>query len=168
MVCKNSRLNSSICAYLKPNITTAYYASRVNTIQHQQLIKGALSFYNYLINRYGLFFKNINPVSINDVYELTEGYNILAIYEIHLMNLWLTMTSEQLSSILVQMIIITCLTICLILVFHLVFVEFLIVNTLNSNYERFRRMYENLIPEFVINKEKIIKAKLIKEGFMIE
>ena len=56
----------------------------------------------------------------------------------------------------------------IVLVLHIVFVEYYISQTLNKNYEMFRRMHENLIPEFVINKEKIIKAKLIKEGFMKE
>lgn len=67
-----------------------------------------------------------------------------------------------------MMMIVTSLSVVLILGFHLLFVEYFISKTLNSNYEMFRRMHENLIPEFVINKEKIIKAKLIKEGFMKE
>ncbi len=51
---------------------------------------------------------------------------------------------------------------------HVLFIEVMVTNQLTMNYECFRRMHETLIPEFVINKEKIIKAKLIKEGFMKE
>ena len=153
---------------MKANITEEYYSSRVEFIQNQQLTKGSLVFSNYLINKYSLFFRDAIAVTANDALELTQGFNLVGIYEIHLMNIWLRMTSDFISSLIVQMVLFTCLTLCLVLVFHLIFVEFLITTTLTSNYEMFRRMYENLIPEFVINKEKIIKAKLIKEGFMIE
>jgi hypothetical protein len=39
------------------------------------------------------------------------------------------------------MVVITCLTLCLIVVFHLIFVEFLLSTSLTTNYEMFRRMY---------------------------
>lgn len=83
-------------------------------------------------------------------------------------DLWLSLTSDLISSRLVSVILTTMAAFVLILALHIIFVEYIISNNLNQNYEMFRRMHENLIPEFVINKEKIIKAKLIKEGFMKE
>lgn len=72
------------------------------------------------------------------------------------------------SSRLVSVVLTTIAALILIVALHITFVEYIISNNLSQNYEMFRRMHENLIPEFVINKEKIIKAKLIKEGFMKE
>jgi hypothetical protein len=100
-ICKSNQLNATVCDYLRANVTTAYYASRVDVIQHQQLMKGALTFYNYLINKYSLFFFNAIPVSSSDVVELTQGYNIMAIYEIYLMELWLATTTKYISTLIV-------------------------------------------------------------------
>lgn len=47
------------------------------------------------------------------------------------------------------------LTVCIFVFIFFVqifFVEYLIANNLKNNYEVFRKMHENLIPEFVINK----------------
>ena len=99
-----------------------------------QLPKGAISFKNYLISKYSLFFQNITTITTQDVMELNQGFIILGIYEQELMTLWLDLTSRMISSRLIGIVIVTCLALVLILVFHLVFVEFFISKTLNNNY----------------------------------
>lgn len=62
-----------------------------------------------------------------------------------------------------QRILICGLTICIILVIgHCLFLEILFTRHLKERYRVFREMHEQYIPEFVIDKEKIIRAKLVK------
>jgi hypothetical protein len=51
---------------------------------------------------------------------------------------------------------------------NIVCIEFLVKGSLREKYEIFRLMHEHYIPEWIIVKEKIIKVKLIREGFMKE
>ena len=106
-----------------------------------QLPKGAISFKNYLINRYSLFFQGANPITTQDVMELNQGFIILGIYEQELMSVWLALTTKMIEDKLIFMVIVTCMALVLIFVFHLIFVEYFISNTLNNNYEMFRRMH---------------------------
>ena len=45
-------------------------------------------------------------------------------------------------------------------------IEIMIVGNLKNTFLFFRKIYENLMPEFIVTKEKIIKAKLIVEGII--
>ena len=72
------------------------------------------------------------------------------------------MTSSRESNILTMVV-------CALLstfVLSVVCIEQLVKNSLNEEYMIFRLMHEHYIPEWIIGKEKIIKVKLIKEGFM--
>lgn len=64
-------------------------------------------------------------------------------------------------------IIVVCVFLSTIL-FSVTCIEYLVKGSLNEKYEIFRLMHEHYIPEWIIVKEKIIKVKLIKEGFMKE
>lgn len=64
-------------------------------------------------------------------------------------------------------IIVVCVFISTVLL-NVVFIEILVKRTLREKYEIFRLMHEHYIPEWIIVKEKIIKVKLVKEGFMKE
>lgn len=167
-ICNVKFSNATICAYIRANFTSEYLLARCKVVQNEQLPKGGLSFYTYLINKYTLFFKNALMPTVADISELNDALYILFVYESYLNDLWLSSTAELIQTRILVMVLTTLAAFCLTVVLHVVFVEYLISGTLNSNYEMFRRMHSNLIPEFVINKEKIIKAKLIKEGFMKE
>jgi len=78
------------------------------------------------------------------------------------MEFWLEYVSSFVSARLITLIVIITSSLVVTLVLHVVFVEYLIKNYLSEQYGMFRRMHEYMIPEFLINKEKIIKAKLIK------
>ena len=167
-ICDVKYSNVTICNYIRANFTAEYLSSRCKVVQDQQLIKGGLSFYTYLLNKYTLFFKNALVPMVTDMTELNDAQFILFLYESYMNALWLSSSQALIDNRIVMMVLSTIAAFCLIVALHLVFVEYFISNTLNRNYEMFRRMHESLIPEFVINKEKIIKAKLIKEGFMKE
>jgi hypothetical protein len=49
---------------------------------------------------------------------------------------------------------------------YLVLIEILVIGTLNNNYEFFKRVYEMYMPDYLVSKEKIIKAKLIVDGIL--
>lgn len=57
-VCESKYSNATICSFIKANFTEDYLLKRCRAVQNEQLTKGALSFYVYLINKYSLFFKN--------------------------------------------------------------------------------------------------------------
>jgi hypothetical protein len=52
------------------------------------------------------------------------------------------------------------------LLVYLVLIEILVIGTLNNNYEFFKRVYEMYMPDYLVSKEKIIKAKLIVDGIL--
>jgi hypothetical protein len=52
------------------------------------------------------------------------------------------------------------------LLVYLVLIEVLVIGTLNNNYEFFKRVYEMYMPDYLVSKEKIIKAKLIVDGIL--
>ena len=60
-------------------------------------------------------------------------------------------------------------SICLI-IFHvliyIILVELFIVGNLKEKYEIYKKVYINYMPDFIVSKEKIIKAKLHVEGFL--
>ena len=93
---------------------------------------------------------------------MNQALNIIGLYDVGLMNKWLNSVSTLVSNRLVNVIACIIAAFFGVLLLHIIFVEFLIIKSLAANYEMFRRMHENMIPEFVINKEKIIKAKLVK------
>ena len=45
-------------------------------------------------------------------------------------------------------------------------IEIMIVGNLKEKFLFFRKIYESLMPDFIVTKEKIIKAKLIVEGII--
>ena len=49
-------------------------------------MKGSISFDNYLLNKYSQYFLNARVITTTDVKELTQGYNILGVYQIQLMD----------------------------------------------------------------------------------
>ena len=58
---------------------------------------------------------------------------------------------------------------CLIIfqgIVYVLMIEIMIVGNLKNTFLFFRKIYENLMPEFIVTKEKIIKAKLIVEGII--
>ena len=58
---------------------------------------------------------------------------------------------------------------CLIIIQGIVYVfliEIMIVGNLKEKFLFFRKIYESLMPDFIVTKEKIIKAKLIVEGII--
>lgn len=142
--------------------------NRCETIQSSFLNKGVVIFYNYLLLRTMLYFNNGSVFTVNEIVEINDALKIIGVYDIHMMKTWLSYITEFISSRLVTLIMIVAVSIVAIIVLHFVFVEYLFTHYLGQNYEIFRRMHEYLIPEFVINKEKIIKAKLVREGFMKE
>jgi hypothetical protein len=96
--------------------------------------------------------KNALTATTNDMLELNRGFIIIGMFEFNLMDTWLALTAQTVSDRLTTMVGLTCLSFFLMVTLHLIFVEYFISKTLNSNYEMFRRMHENLIPDFVINK----------------
>ena len=52
------------------------------------------------------------------------------------------------------------------IVIYIVLVEVLIVGNLKEKFLFFRKIYNYLMPDFIVTKEKIIKAKLEVEGFI--
>jgi hypothetical protein len=52
------------------------------------------------------------------------------------------------------------------LLMYLVLIEFLVISILNNNYEFFKHVYEMYMPDYLVTKEKIIKAKLIVDGIL--
>lgn len=49
---------------------------------------------------------------------------------------------------------------------YIVLVEIFLVGLLKNKFILFKLIYQNYIPDFVVTKEKIIKAKLYVEGFI--
>ena len=55
---------------------------------------------------------------------------------------------------------------CGLVVFYLIFGELFIVRNLNRQYDMMRKVYENFMPDYLIAKEKIIKAELVQKGIL--
>lgn len=49
---------------------------------------------------------------------------------------------------------------------YIILIEVLIVGSLKDNFLFFRKIYNNMAPDFIVTKEKIIKAKLEVEGII--
>jgi hypothetical protein len=49
---------------------------------------------------------------------------------------------------------------------YLVLIEILGIGSLSNNYEFFKQMYNIYMPDYLVCKEKIIKAKLIVDGIL--
>jgi hypothetical protein len=48
----------------------------------------------------------------------------------------------------------------------LVLIEILAIGSINNNYKFFKRVYDMYMPDYLVSKEKIIKAKLIVDGIL--
>ena len=49
---------------------------------------------------------------------------------------------------------------------YFILIEILIVGNLENEYNFFKKIYESYMPDFIVSKEKIIKAKLQVEGLI--
>ena len=52
------------------------------------------------------------------------------------------------------------------IIIYVVLIEFFIVGNLKEKFMFFKKIYNNLLPDYIVTKEKIIKAKLEVEGII--
>lgn len=126
-----------------------------NTLQH-----GVQSFLYYLYSDVTNVIEAPPPVQQSQLYDDDLAVKIIDYYLLDLINTWQNEFSQQISTYQNLILIVS---ICLIL-FHIlvyiILVEICIVGNMKEKYEIFKTIYLNYMPDFVVSKEKIIKAKL--------
>lgn len=122
---------------------------------------GVLSFVFYETNSINYYLNNVDdtydPVL---TYEIEIGLELTSSY----LDFMVEQSNEVFQNVIKYLrkniiILLICLFILQSLI-YIILIEILIVRDLTQNFFFFRKIYNNLVPDFIVTKEKIIKAKL--------
>ena len=91
---------------------------------------------------------------------------IIDYYLLDIMNVWSEEFNENIRGYQNLILIVSISLILFHVLVYIVLVEVFIVGNMKEKYEIFKTIYLNYMPDFVVSKEKIIKAKLHVEGFL--
>ena len=166
IVCGGDHIDVSVCGPLQAVVSEQEQRERCRTYQDSQLAKGALNYMNYFQDKVHPYMLGGGNYTTQDALEMMKLEQILNYLEFHLMDIWKSESMSQLNERFTLFVLLTVAAVVVIIAVQIIFIEVLLTHHLKEQYSFYRRMHENLIPDFVINKEKMIKAKLIKEGFM--
>jgi hypothetical protein len=131
-------------------------------------MKGTENYNNFFLKQVIPFFNDIANLTIQNIVEINDANKLIDYIMFAIMQQWTDDSGTTLNSRSSNIIIVVVCVFLSTLLLNVIFIELLVKRSLKEKYEIFRLMHEHYIPEWIIVKEKIIKVKLIKEGFMKE
>jgi hypothetical protein len=146
----------------RPWIYTQCRTVAENTLQH-----GVQSFiYSLYSDVMNILVPTYLPIPIQTLSDGHFAVKIIDYYLIDLMNIWRTELTSQINNYQSYLVFFSIGLIAFHIIIYIVLVEVFIVGHLKQKYEIYKKVYLNYMPDFVVSKEKIIKAKLHVEGFL--
>lgn len=140
---------------------TKHTIEECEAVAMQKLMFGIMSFIFYEVYNVEYFLNgtsyDLDP-TVN--YPLESGLEIVNSFAGFMLDEWASGFDYTFENLKTKILIIS---ICVFLfqgVVYIILIEVLIVGNLKKKYLFFKKIYNNLVPDFIVTKEKIIKAKL--------
>jgi hypothetical protein len=163
----NNMFFSDVCSIYSSILVNASDVEACRTVAQNSLQHGIQSYiYYYTSISIDFLLDEHLDVRITDIYSLESGLAYVNVFLEFLAKNWLSEFSEIVLEAQYKL---TIYAVCVLsgyLLLYLILIEILIIGNLNKNYDFFRRVYEMYMPDFLVSKEKIIKAKLIVDGIL--
>lgn len=93
-------------------------------------------------------------------YDMEVGMEMSNLYLEYLLEQWAAKFSSMMDALERNIIIICSGLFVFQIIIYIVLIEVFIVGNLKDKFMFFRKIYNNMMPDFIVTKEKIIKAKL--------
>lgn len=87
-------------------------------------------------------------------------------YFILLTEKWNELLVKTYDKLIINLIVMVICFTLLQIILYIVIIELCIVNKLKNKFLFFSKIYNNLVPDYIVTNEKIIKAKLIVDGIL--
>lgn len=135
-------------------------------VAQNSLLHGVQSYIYYFTSISSDYLNGLSAITVGDILDMEAGLYYVNIFLQSLAQRWLDEFAQVVSDAKQSLLVYSVCILSGYLLFYLVLIEMLVIGNLNSHYGFFRRVYEMYMPDYLVSKEKIIKAKLIVDGIL--
>lgn len=136
------------------------------SVSQNSLLHGVQSYIYYFSSTSSDFLNGASALTAGDIADMEAGLYYVNLFLQNLASLWLDEFAAIVSRAQQNLLTYSICVLSGYLLFYLVLIEALVIGSLSSHYSFFRRVYEMYMPDYLVSKEKIIKAKLIVDGIL--